>query len=366
MKMRLVVMMVAVGLATGAAAADRAPAPSAASAPPAHVAIVNGKKITIEEYERTLTAVVRQKFYHRAPPEGQLEQVRREVAENIIDRYLLVAEAEARRLPVDAAAIDAEIATYEERYKDSPRWKTMREQVLPQIKRELREKQLVGAIEKRVREIPDPSPQAVRAFYDANNALFTEPEQIHASVILLKVDPSARKVVRDQARQEAKELYAKLKQGADFAELAKIRSGDPSARNGGDLGYLHRGLLPENLHAHMDALAPGQVGEPVEVLEGVAIFKVHERKKSALREFGAVQVRALNLLKRSQADEAWKAFLAGLRGKAVIEMNGALFPSPASSETKGPPPSEGATADPVQPDRAKEGQWPATGNSRGG
>lgn len=321
MKPRLAFLVAAVASALALAPAGAAPAPQQPhAAAPQHIATVNGRKVSVEEFERTLGAVMRQKYYHRTPPEGGLAQVRQEVADSLVDRALLIAEAEKRGLPVDEDEIRKTLDGYEERYGKSPAWKTTRERALPQLKRELREQQQLARIQDQVRAVPEPTQAEARAFHAANPALFTEPERVHVSVILLKVDPSAPKAVRDKAREEGRDLRARLAKGADFAEMARIHSADGSAAKGGDLGYLHRGMLGEALHTAIDALKPGEVSPAVDVLEGVAVFKLHERTEPKPRAFADVKARAAELLKRERADNAWKDFVARLRRDAVIQM----------------------------------------------
>lgn len=321
----LLAIALAATFAAQAASSQQAPAPIPA------LAVVNGQAVSAEEFERAFAATVRQKFYHRAPPEGTLEAVRREVADGLVDRALILAEAKKRAVKVDEDAIRQVIAGYEKRYGESPNWKQTRERALPQIENELRQKQLLERLEAEVRDVKAPDEADARRFYEANPTLFTEPEQVHVSVILLKVDPSATKAVRDQAREEARGMYERLAGGADFAEMAKLRSADSSAAKGGDLGYLHRGMLGEALHVAIDALKDGEVGKPTDVLEGVAIFKLHQRREARQRQFADVRERAGELLKRERAEGAWKQFVAELRRDAVIQTNEALYPKPATA-----------------------------------
>jgi len=320
MKLRRLVLLVAAACAMPLAVAG-ATAPDAASptATKPYIAVVNGKAVTVEEFERAFAVTVRQKFYHATPPEGEIEKVKREVADGLVDKALILAEAEKRGVPVDEDRIRETLDGYEQRYGNSPQWKATRERALPELSRELRNQQLLANLEAQVRAIPDPSEKEVRAYYDANKPLFTEPERVHLSVILLKVDPSSPKAVRDQARAEGRDIRERLSRGADFAELAKIHSGDPSAAKGGDLGYIHRGMLSEQLHAGIDALKPGEITEALDVLDGVAIFKLIERSSAKQRELADVRQRAGELLKREQSEQAWKRFVAELRSNATIE-----------------------------------------------
>lgn len=72
-----------------------------------------------------------------------------------------------------------------------------------------------------------PSPQQVQAWYDSHKSDYTTPQRTRFSVIQVKTQADADAVL------------AQLKQGADFAALAKEKSIDPiSARKGGDMGWL--------------------------------------------------------------------------------------------------------------------------------
>ena len=66
-------------------------------------------------------------------------------------------------------------------------------------------------------------------------------------MILLKVDPSLPPSALEQAREQAQDIVKQLANGADFAELARKHSNDESARDGGDMGYRHRGTLPAGI-----------------------------------------------------------------------------------------------------------------------
>src|SRR5437870_8436187 len=73
---------------------------------------------------------------------------------------------------------------------------------------------------------------------------FTEPEQVRARHILIKVAADAGADAKAAARKKTEELLAKVKAGADFAALAKESSEDPgSAAKGGDLGLFLRGHM---------------------------------------------------------------------------------------------------------------------------
>lgn len=328
--MRLAPVLVVLALSsTVAVAAEPAAAAPHQAVPPA-IAKVNGREIGAAEYEQALLALVRQRYYHRAPPEQEMGAVRREVANALVDLVLVAQEAKKRGIEADAAQVDRDLERIEARYRRMPGWESMREAQLARWRADLEERSRAESLERRVRADVASGEAQVRAFYERNPSLFTEPEQVRVSVIVLRVDPGAGKVARDKAREEAAAIRSRLARGADFAELAKVHSGDASADKGGDMGFVHRGALPEAVQAVLDKLADGELSQPLDVLEGIAIVRVGERRGASLRSFESVSARARELYRRSASDEAWRAFVAGLRAGADVDMNTGRYPELAA------------------------------------
>lgn len=298
-----------------------APAAEAAPSPSEQVyAMVNGKPITVNEYKMLLVATMRQRFYHGKTPEDQAEAVRKEVSDLLIDRALLVEEADRRGIKPDTAMIDQAVADADARYANMPKWQQQREQLLPGLKKQIAQQSQLDQIEKAVRDVPPPAEDEVLAYYKQKPELFTEPAKLHLSVILLKVDPSAPTELWNKALEDAQLIYRRIKDGADFAEEARLHSTDHTASSGGDLGYVHRGMLPEALEKKIDEFQVGEVSEPITVLEGVSLFRIVDRVPPKLREFPEVASRAQDLLKREQQEKTWREAIKHLRETANIEI----------------------------------------------
>lgn len=321
---------------TGAAAAAAialvlALAPSvparAQAAPGGEVfALVGEKTITFPEYQSALAAGMREKYYHAKPPEAEVAKFQREVGDRLVNQLLLYDEAKRRGVEPDRAKVDETIAGYDRRYKDSEQWRANRDRLLPGLRERLEQQSLLERLEQAVRAAPAPSEAAVRAYYDAHPEQFTEPEQLRLSLILLKVDPSSPRVTWEKAREEADRLYERLQKGADFGELARLHSSDPSSAKGGDLGYVHRGVLPEAIQKQVvDNLKPGVAAAPVVLLEGVAIVRLDGRQPARLRAFEDVRVRAAELWAREQGESAWKRLITELRARTRIQFDESRF-----------------------------------------
>lgn len=283
-------------------------------------ATVNGQSISINDYANAFNATLRQKFYHGQVPEGKLAEVREQVTDQMVMRILLLEEAQRRKLSPDEKKIDETIAGYEKQYASSPAWKENRERLLPGLRAQLTAQNLIEQVEKAVRGIPDPSENDVKKFYTDHPELFTEPEKLRLSVILLAVDPSSPKQVWEQARAEAKAIHARLKGGADFAEAARLHSNGKEAEQGGDMGYVHRGMLPETIQEKIDALQVGVVADPIDILEGVAIIFLKDRRPAQLRSYADVAERATGLTRREREETAWTTLQANLKSAADIKI----------------------------------------------
>jgi parvulin-like peptidyl-prolyl isomerase len=330
--MRLRPVLAALLLASTAAAAGPAlvaPAPRA-EAPPA-IATVNGREIGAAEFEQALLALVRQRYYHRAPPEGEMGSVRREVADSLIDLVLVAGEASRRGIGPDEAQVARDLERIEARFRRTPGWEAMRGAQVARWRADLEERSRAEILESRVRADVGQAESDVRAFYDRHPERFTEPEKVQVSVILLRVDPGAGKAARDKAREEAAAIRTRVDKGADFAALARIHSGDVTAEKGGDMGFVHRGALPEAVQAVLDELGENGLSQPLDVLEGVALVRVGARQRAALRPYEAVSERARQLHRREAGDAAWKAFVAKLRAAASVEVNTGRYPELAAA-----------------------------------
>lgn len=296
---------------------------AAAPTPAAWFARINNTEVSVATYDQAAKEAFRAKFYHGTPPEAEINLMLREVGEKIIDQALLQHEADARKIAPDPDEVKNELDKIERRYGDNPAWQQQREQALPNLRAHFEARSRLNVLERSVREVPA-SKEGVRAFYDKNLDLFTEPEKNKLSLILFRIDPSSPGSEWDKAQKRAEETKAEILAGADFAKLAKERSADHSASNGGDLGYLHQGMLAPAIEAELSKVQPGELGGPTRTLEGYVVYRLDGRIPATLRDFASVETRARELYLRQKADETWLKYLESLRKLAKIEISPAF------------------------------------------
>jgi len=145
--------------------------------------------------------------------------------------------------------------------------------------------------------------EAMRKVYDeAAKQISGEPE-VRARHILVETEA------------EAKQVEDELKKGADFAELAKKKSKDPGAAEGGDLGFFSKDQMVPEFSAVAFALEPGKISDPVKSQFGWHIIKVEEKRNRKAPDFEQVKPQIETYVTR----KAQSDFVTKLRAEAKIE-----------------------------------------------
>lgn len=291
--------------------------------PAAAFAKVGNTVITFREFNAQFAAANRGVFYHGKPPESTIAKLQREMADKLVNDILLVNEA--KRLKLKPEDVGDKVKQFEQKNANNPRWQDVREKAVASFTKQAEEESLRKLLEKQVRNVHKPTEKQVRAYYVAHPEKFTEPEQLRVALILMKVDPGEVQAWGPAVKQ-AEEWIKELRAGADFAEYAKKYSDDRStAEQGGDMGYLHGGMLAGAAAEAVAKLKVGEISEPAQLLEGVGIFKLIDRKESKLNNFAAVKGRATELLTNDESDRAWKDLIAQLRKKTQITVDESHF-----------------------------------------
>ena len=281
---------------------------------------VDGRVITVGEFETGLINAMRGQFFHGRPPEDEFARFQHEVSQQLIDRVLLEIEAARRGFEADAARVDAELARFRERYGEREDWVDNRERIRAELQRRDLVMQLQHAVAKAAGNPEGGADAAIADYYAAHPDKFTEPERLRVSLILLGVDPGAGAPAWQAAREEAAGLVERLRDGADFAALARLHSSDGSAEQGGDMGYLHSGMIAPEAEQAAAELAPGEITEPVTTLQGIAILRLDDRRAARLLPLAEVAERARGLWLRDSREQRWSALLERLRAETPVSV----------------------------------------------
>jgi peptidyl-prolyl cis-trans isomerase C len=141
-----------------------------------------------------------------------------------------------------------------------------------------------------------------KVYEDATKQM--QPEQeVHARHILVPTE------------DEAKAIEDQLKKGADFATLAKEKSKDPGAADGGDLGYFTKDQMVPEFAEVAFKLDKGQISDPVHTQFGWHVIKVEDKRTKPTPTFDQVKAQLENYV----AHRAQAELVDNLRKSAQIE-----------------------------------------------
>jgi peptidyl-prolyl cis-trans isomerase C len=145
--------------------------------------------------------------------------------------------------------------------------------------------------------------EAMKKVYEDASKQIAGEQEVHARHILV------------ESEDEAKAVAEELKKGADFAELAKKKSKDPGASDGGDLGFFTKDQMVPEFSAVAFTLEPGKISDPVKSQFGWHVIKVEEKRNRKAPEFEQVKSQIETYVTRKAQAE----YVAKLREAAKIE-----------------------------------------------
>ncbi len=266
-------------------------------------ATVNGESIPMSTYRAILHMGARQRFYHGQPPEEELKAYRKEVGEQLVDEIVLHQEAMRRGIVPDPERVKHEVDKNIKRLATQAGWEESKTRMLPLLHQGLQRHDRIRQLKDQFRsEVTQPSEAELRAFYNTNLDKFTSPPQSRISMILLKVPPWGSADIWRQKREELTMIKHEINKGMEFSEAAKRYSDDGSAPNGGDMGYLHQGMLGTQSEEAISKLETGDISDPITLLEGVALFHLIERAEARINPLEKVRQRAIELLMRERRE----------------------------------------------------------------
>lgn len=128
--------------------------------------------------------------------------------------------------------------------------------------------------------------EEIKAYYEQHKDEFTEPPRVHARHILI----STGERTPEEALQIAQELLDRIRNGEDFATLARTYSEDPGTRDqGGDLGWFSRGRMVKTFEDACFAAREGAVVGPIQTGFGYHIIQVLEKDPGGLQPLDKVR-----------------------------------------------------------------------------
>lgn len=276
-------------------------------------------------------------------------QAGRQVLQQMISQRIVQQEMKRQAVQVQESEIDSEMGRIKDQFPSVEAFESALQSygvTEADLRREISMSLGVKALGRLGVSVSD---DEVKRYFEDNEESLGQPEQVEVRHILVRT------------RDEANAVLEQIKGGASFAEIAKARSLDQaSAVEGGDLGFISRGMTVSAFEETAFKMAKGEYGI-AETPYGFHVIQVTDRKAAVPAQFEDVkdEIRDRLIEQKSKTPDQ---LLAELSAKATIEVVDGRYaslshkPGEKTDETGANAPAESEPASPESPDAGSESQ----------
>ncbi len=310
-----------IGLACGAVAAevtDRI------------VAVVNDEVITLAELNRGFEPYAQniEANYKGNDKEATLQQNKKVFLQRLIDQLLI--EQQAKKAGAGFTAVSDEEVMNVVRDMLAKNNLSMENYVkklaaegnsLEAVKKEIRGQMLrMRLLRKEVQSKIVITDEEIGDFYDKHRQDYEGAEAVRIKQILLPVAAGADKKTRESVKAQAQQLRERISKGEPFEILAAQYSKGPAASQGGDIGFVERGVMVPEVEKAAFSLPAGQVSDVIETEMGFHIIAVVDKRGAGLKPLPMVRNEIKAKIEDEKVTKKYDEWIEDLRKKSFIDV----------------------------------------------
>ncbi len=289
-------------------------------------AVAEGRVITYEDIRRELMPLLPQlqaQYPLRQDIDREAYKLATGIRQVLIDRILVKAEFDRNQFRIPDSYIDSRIneiliTEFEGDRQRRYEYLKKRGQTFQEYREELLEKVVIEVMRGRMeRSLAMISPVKIQEYYEKNKDDFREEERAKIAVIMFSPD---QEETAESLMPAAQALYETLKEGADFAEVAKRFGRDPLGGTPGEARWYERDSLQPQMAEIAFALKEGEVSAPLLFANNVFIFKLLEKPSRETKPLSEVREQIERTLSSQYTQEALSAWIEELRSKAYVQL----------------------------------------------
>ena len=288
------------------------------------VAKVNGQIITLTELNEEVETARQQ----LGPARSEEEQRQREellprtILDTVIDNMLVLQVAEDRGLRVPSRFFEEWKQNIMDEMKieddaEFERQVKLQGGTVEALKKRFEEGLLLQEVRRmEVDSKVTVSEPEIEERYRLNILDYTQPPRMRLREIVVRFDDTNE---IDQG-QKARRLLQDIRQGADFAEVARMHSESGSRDAGGDLGFFNEDELTVALSTAASELGPGEVSEIIRLDTAFYIIRVEEKEEAKTKPLDDVRNEVADAIFQEKMSEQMARFVKQLRERAIIDI----------------------------------------------
>ena len=287
-------------------------------------AIAEGEIITLEQLRKELEPIIprlRVEAKNEQEFAARIDQLSKEVLQNMIDRILIVKAAEEKGLLLPPSYIDQEYDEVITRDFGGDRGRFLdylkAQGLTPrEYRKNIYKRVVVNVMRQQNRKSESEiSPERIQDFYIKNKVRFYQEEAVHLRQIILT--PMADEGTA-LLQQTATKIITELDGGANFGDLARKYSQDDMSRRGGDWGWIKRQDIRKELSSVAFDLRPGDYSQPVELGNTIFILYSEDKRDEMIQPVSMVREVIENVLVGEIARESQQRWLQEVREDAYV------------------------------------------------
>lgn len=288
---------------------------------------VNGDRISLEELDKQVEQLKKQypDMFEGTDGEGRLIDFKQRLLDSLINQKLIEQAAVDKGLKVTDAEVAKQVEQLKTGFKDDAQFQSALksanmtlESLTKQIRDQLITQKLIESLAKDTK-VPEAE---LKTYFEKNKAQFSQAAAKRATHILFKPED----------KKTAQQVLDQIKNGGDFAALAKQYSVDTATKaNGGDLGWPTTPYVPE-FEAALAKLGKGKTSGLVQTPYGWHIIRVTDIRTATQKKFADVKDQIEQILIQQRRADAYQKFLDDLRKKAKIEILVEELKTPAAGK----------------------------------
>lgn len=253
-------------------------------------------------------------------------QARRELIEEMITEKLEQQKIEELKLQASQEEVDSEI----ENIKKSNNWTqedlivSLKDQdmTLEELRAQIKEQlEISNLINYEVKSKAVILESQLLKYYQDNPDKYKEDEQVHVAGIFLLMKDQNNKDELNELTKKGEETLNRIKNGEDFAALAKEYSQGPGADEGGELGKFNTAEIDAELKKAIDGLSDGGVSGLITRDTGIQIIKLIKREGGKIKPFEEVRDKIYDTIYHEELNKKYTTWLKDLKDNSYIKIN---------------------------------------------
>ena len=291
------------------------------------VAIVNDTLITQSDVNAAFDPI-RKKIEEQMTgleKDAMLEKARQNLLNRMIDDILI--EQEAAKLDIDIS--DEEVmGTIESILSKRDLTIYAFERVLEKeglslegYKQDIRQQMIRSRVVRRaLRTAISVTDEETGQYYARHRSEYEGEEAVRIKQIVLLFPEEPGGDTKKEMQAEMSAILERLKAGESFDKMAAQFSHGPTAKQGGDIGFVGKGIMTPELEQAAFSLEPGQVSDIIESPTGLAIITVSDKRGNGAIMGESLRDEIKNRIMETKMDKKIDEWIADLRKKAHISI----------------------------------------------